>query len=549
MAMHISVKTMANRTKERFFLPMIFSILTLLIAVVCIWAVNHDYSQSQLFQAALCGLCFSVTVTLLAEAAQKAHLRNWAAGIGFVIGTGLYLLCRCFVPDEAAVFGLILPAVLLCCLMMSADARPEESLGRLLGCLILCAAVSLLVALILILLINAVTALFVKDLMWDVSNRLLSTAIAVDALAVAPFLLFAHLPDADTPPEKYNGLRKVLAYVILPACLILLAVLLGYIAVILIRWELPVGQINPYALLALGTFTALYLLLTGEENRLAAFFKRRGAWFLLPVIIAQAVAVYIRITAYGLTESRVFGLGFTFICLISVAAALMGRRCCRACLTVSAALAFILLASPLNAGTLARWNQESRLYGALEHAEMLNADGRIIPNESASDQDRKIIWSSAQYLYAQNRDAPVNTRTADLIRQLDAAADPEKETYYGFSAKALKLFGFDNPEQSTYHLTQTANGVSTPSEVDVEGFRHAKLVNISFDKDSNGFANVDGDTVSLDRILPLADFEAMRLSESDILLDSGRTLRINYLLKYGGIDEYMLSAWLLTPLR
>ncbi|MBQ7182751.1 MAG: DUF4153 domain-containing protein [Clostridia bacterium] len=539
----ISIRSMAARVKKRFSVPMVFSILTFVIAAAAVWATD-DRSVSPLFLAALCGVFYSVLGTLLAEKRHRARLRGWFAAAGMLAGIGLYCLCRGSVLKEEAAYGLVLAAVLLCCVLAADKDRPEGSLSEVLGCLLICAAVSLLIGLILILLVSAVTTLFVKDIDWDVTYDLQLTAAAAAGLIAAPFLMFSLLPDIDAPCGEYTGLRRILAFVILPAYLMLLGLLLGYIAVILVRREMPVGQMNPFALTALGTFAALYSLLTGEENRLAGFFRRWGAWLLLPVIAAQALAVYIRISAYGLTPSRILGLAFTFVCLIAAAAGLLRKKCGRLCLAVSAALVFVLTATPLNTATLARRDQESRLFGALERAEMLDSEGRIIANDSAPEQERKIIWSSAGYLFSHCDDAPEGTRTAELIGQIKAAADNENTTY---QKSAVILFGFSDPDQSGSYSFRYAYGISSATELEVEGFRYAKRYDVVFDQ--KGFADIGGDLIGIDDILALADLEMQTLSRSDILLDSGRTLRINYLqeFKTNSIVQYTLSAWLLTP--
>ena len=128
--------------------------------------------------------------------------------------------------------------------MIARGERPRESLCQALGCVFICGAVAMLIMLVFYLLISAVTALFAAGIHWEITNQLNTTAFAVSALLAAPFLLFSFLPDQDTPQEKFSGLRKVLSYVILPAYLLLLAVLLGYIATIIVKLELPVGRLN-----------------------------------------------------------------------------------------------------------------------------------------------------------------------------------------------------------------------------------------------------------------------------------------------------------------
>ena len=564
MAINLSLITMAAKTKSRFRAPMLFSILTFAAAVAAIWIVHEqpvDWSSFPrresdpiavtIFEAALSGLCFSVAGTLLAEALKRTRLRSGLAVVGFAVGAGLYCLCSGFSPSADICACLAASAVLLCCTMIARGERPRESLCQALGCVFICGAVAMLIMLVFYLLISAVTALFAAGIHWEITNQLNTTAFAVSALLAAPFLLFSFLPDQDTPQEKFSGLRKVLSYVLLPAYLLLLAVLLGYIATIIVKLELPVGRLNPYAMLALGTFAGLHLLLSGEENKLSRFFARYGAWILLPVIIAQAIAVYIRIDAYGLTQSRILGLAFTAACLIPILSAFL-RRYGRIFFIVSAVLLFVLVATPLNAQTLARWNQESRLFDALTDAHMLDETGRIVQNENASRRDQEIIWSSAQYIDSNRTNLPENSRSADFIGQLDATDENGRNVHFSFRAKAL--FGFDNPNRKWYSETKRAEGDSSTNEVDVGGFRHAKLLYLRINEESEWCADADGDTIHIDTLLSLADFESGTFTESDILLPSGRTLRINYLDRTEGNPaegedyiRYTLSAWLLTP--
>lgn len=564
MTVSISLKAMTGKTKSRFPASMLFCFLTFAAALAAIWIVHEqpvDWSSFPrresdpiavtIFEAALSGLCFSVAGTLLAEALHRDRLRSGLSAAGFAIGAGLYCLCSGFSPSADICTCLVVSAVLLCCAMIARRKSPRESLGQALGCYFICAAVSALVMLILYLLVSAVTALFAAGIRWEVTNQLHSTAFAVSALLVAPFLLFSFLPDENTPKEKYTGLRKMLAYVILPAYLLLLAVLLGYIVTIIVRWELPVGQMNPYAMLALGTFAGLHLLLTGEENKLSRFFVRYGVWALLPVIIVQAIAVYIRIDAYGLTMARILGLAFTAVCVITVISAFL-RRYGRLFFIASAVLLFVLVATPLNAQTMARWNQEDRLFTALANADMLDETGRILPNENAARREQEIIWSSAQYLERYRYILPEDSRSDDFIQQLDAAHENGRNVSFSYRAKAL--FGFDDPNRRWFSKTERAEGSSSTTEVEVGGFTHAKQLYLRIDKESEWCADADGDRIQVDTLLSLADFESGTLAESDILLPSGRTLRINYLDRTEGNPaegedyiRYTLSAWLLTP--
>ena len=544
-----------NQVWRRFGVPMGMSVLTLAAAVAFIWdgtgarSAKYDGLQSILY-AALCGLCFSFAGVLLSEAVKKERLRAACGVTGAVLGTGLYILCEGYATVTILMPGMLLTAGLLCCVILFRGEHPEKRLSQTLGFVFLYGAIILLVWLILYVLTDAVFSLFVSEADWALRNRVNETVMAAVWLLIAPYLLFSRFPDQETPKEKYTGLGKVLKWAVLPAYLALLAVLIGYIVMILARWEMPVGRINPYALLALGVFTALLLLLDREGNRMARFFSRWGAWLLLPVIIAQAVAVYIRISAYGFTEDRIYGVAFTLACLVPVVAALTRKRG-RAFFVTGAVFMFVLTCTPLSAHTLARWDQEARLYSALERAGMLDADGTIHANEQASKEDQTIIWSSASLLasYRYRENAPENSRTASLNRQADAAL----EAYSGNPSvmnKLIVLFGFDGSDPVWSYRTYKAEGASTGSELDVAGFSHAKHITVYFEEKNDWAGELDGRTLYLSDFMPLADFETGTLSREDVVLSDGTTLRICYLSKTeqrGDSPYYYLNAWLLTP--
>ena len=137
MAINLSMKAMAAKTKSRFRAPMLFSILSFAAALAAIWIVHEqpvDWSSFPrresdpvavtIFEATLSGLCFSVTGTLLAEALQRDRFRSGLAAAGFAIGAGLYCLCSGFSPSADICACLVASAVLLCCTMIASGDSP-----------------------------------------------------------------------------------------------------------------------------------------------------------------------------------------------------------------------------------------------------------------------------------------------------------------------------------------------------------------------------------------------------------------------------------------
>ncbi len=464
MAKGFSMQKIAAQAGRRFAVPGILAGVTALAMIRDIWSYDYMTEMPLLPMILFCGLCFSTAGALLAEALDKPRARPLFSAAGAAFGV-LMMLCFSGTKTAGTVCGLLaLSAALFSCACISRGERRAERLGHALGCVLTSAGISTLVFLLLTLLISAVRTLFLNSAAWRTFDRITGSGAVLSYLFIAPLLLFALLPEADASAEKQGWLRKLLAWAVLPAYLVLLAILAGYIALILLRWEMPVGQMNPYALTALCFYTALHLLLTGEENAIARFFRRWGAWPLLPVIAAQAVGVAIRVSAYGLTESRIYGLMLTAVCLYPVVAGMLRRRA-NGFLVISAALALVLAVPAVSPRTLTRLNHEARLYAALERADMLDANGSIRPGAPASGNDRSIIWSSARLLYVlydDHGDTPADSKTADLIRQLNAT-DPEGKS--SVTDKIRALVGFDQADSENRYRHFTARGAYSTDRI------------------------------------------------------------------------------------
>jgi len=375
--------------------------------------------------------------------------------------------------------------------------------------------------------------------------------------------------------------------VFLPVYIILLSVLLLYVLKILLTRSMPEGVMNGYAILALTVFVAFHLLLTGEEGRLARWFRSFGGWLLVPIVAAQGVGVFIRAAAYGLTANRILGIVWSLLCAAVVVCALL-RRYAHWFFPAVAVLALIFLCSPLSAENLARIHQERRLLAALERNGMLDAQGKMIANAQAQAEDRAIIYSAVDYL--EGVDAPSGTLSARLQTQLDALAQENDYPAYSASAKE-ELLGFKKPqrEQSLYSLYYRMHGSAEKYVLDIRGMTYAELLRLSVNAEEEEhdsaryiecdlpalfdfleevrFADtasqsmptialhIDGETVELSGVLENVRFveDEAELSLDVLTLPSGKQLRIvdmtAYEHRYQDERQYSLSlvAWLLTP--
>lgn len=543
-----SLSDRLNGIRRRFPVPAVLCVMTAGIFILACW-LPYDQNQEwqrKLLPSLFSALCWSAAGCLLAEGLGKERFRTLFALLP-AAGAGL---TAWLVYPAAAWLGLSLAAAVLCLWLYSRGEEPRpRRLLRAVFAVLTAFTLALLLCGILTILHLAVNELFLRDAEWRVRDNLLATGVIVSFHLAAPLILFSLLPELNEPlPEKDSWLRTVLAWVILPAYLLLLSLLLIYLAVILLRWELPVGQLNPFALLALGVYVFLQLTLTGDENFLSRWFIRFGAWPLIPVLIAQGIAVGIRVSAYGLTPSRIGGIAFSAVCLIAVVAGLLRRRGW-AVLPAAALVLVLLSVPPLSADRLARIDQENRLAAALNRAGMLDASGEVCPNPDAADADKRIIWSSMSALHKFGN-LPENSLGAVILRQADQR---EPGGYYAFGLR--EILGFEDPASYRAGSARicTVKGTATGSELDVRGFSHASYVSTPLSEEEGYSLPQESAPFTLSDLLKMADFDQELLIQGDFVFDSGVTIRLVSASRTDFPDDpthparYHVNFWALTP--
>ena len=116
--------------------------------------------------------------------------------------------------------------------------------------------------------------------------------------------------EADNSYPK--GLKIFTQFVLLPIVTIYLAILYAYLAKIIFTWHLPNGWVC-YLVLGFSVAGVLALLLVHPiqflpENK---WIKTYTRWFymaLLPLIALMSLSIFIRVSAYGITENRYYML-------------------------------------------------------------------------------------------------------------------------------------------------------------------------------------------------------------------------------------------------
>lgn len=432
---------------------------------------SDSYIQKENFFTALqltflMGLLFSVAAACLGKKYGVPRLWSWVAAAA---GLALGFLCR----ESSAFTGLAIACIFLFLRGVQDKEKPSLSLCRTAGWFCTSFGITLVLYLCLLLLCGAVFSLLILS---ENLNAMSITSVCCSLMCfcvVFPWLFLGGLPDGAS--EEKSGFHKLCYKILLPVYLALVGILILYILKILVTFRMPVGELNPYALLALTAFAALHLLLTGEESKMSRWFKTWGSLLMIPIVIAQCIGVYIRIDAYGFTTIRILGLAWTALC-VAVLILQLCRKQANWFFPAAALVALLLFCSPLRAENLALWNQEARFKGALQRNNMLNAKGEILPNPDAAAEDRLLLYSAMDYLV--NAPAREGSLTHQLQTQLGSfSSDGTHRIYVSYKDKE-KLLGFEKPSTvTTWNMhSYRFNGTAVPKKLDTRGYAYAEYI-------------------------------------------------------------------------
>ena len=183
--------------------------------------------------------------------------------------------------------------------------------------------------------------------------------------------------------------KALVDYVGFPVFMLLMCVMLAYCLKCAVTASLPNGQVNSFVLAASSLWMVFHLLASGLEGRVYRVFVRYGAALVLPLVALQAVALWIRISEYGLTPARYLS------CLFAVATAVFGIGSFvstafsrRAVFLVAAALALFAAHTPWNVVDFSVGSQFAKLEGFRV---------RVAAGEVLSESERFAVMDAWDY--------------------------------------------------------------------------------------------------------------------------------------------------------
>ena len=277
-------------------------------------------------------------------------------------------------------------------------------------------------------------------------------------------LFIAMLPEKTDEIVLPKIFKVLVLYVGLPVYTLLLGVLYAYLIKILVIMEMPQGKINLFASLASLFFIFFYLTVGSYDNAPVRFFRKYGGWFLFPIIASQAIAIYIRVNAYGLTSARWASILLNVTALVFIILTLIKEgKYTKHVITGLAVIVLISSLTPLNIIDVPVYEQTYRLEKVLKRNNMLT-DGTVKPYKDISKTDKEIISSCYDYLNYKDK-AP------EYIKESNSFYD-----IFGF--EKLNEYG-SLDEYSLIHLNKS----NSYNALDISGYSRYYIVDTSRERE------------------------------------------------------------------
>jgi len=156
----------------------------------------------------------------------------------------------------------------------------------------------------------AVDNLFNVDLGDKIYFRLWIIIVGI----VNTWLFLSGVPEQTETLESINiypkGIKVFSQYILLPLVTLYFIILYVYASKILILWNLPYGWVSylilGFSFLGIFSLLLLYPVQSQSDNKWIKNVSKFFYWSLFPLLVLFFIAIYTRISQYGITENRYF---------------------------------------------------------------------------------------------------------------------------------------------------------------------------------------------------------------------------------------------------
>lgn len=211
-----------------------------------------------------------------------------------------------------------------------------------------------------------------------------------------------HLADRSEAAEasEYPRILEILiSQIAIPLVAAYTLVLLAYFIKIGVTRTWPIGQLGPMVLAYSAAGLIIYVLASRLHDRASVRLYLLGfPKALILAVVMQLISVYIRLQAYGVTESRYYLALFGILSLVvGVVLSLWPARRNGIIALLAAAFAILSVIPPVDAFTVSRQSQVARLERMLQSAGVLES-GQLQPQPNVQREVRLEVTNILNYL-------------------------------------------------------------------------------------------------------------------------------------------------------
>lgn len=441
---------------KRFLLSNIFLAIIALILVICIIIDDFDDLYMHLVTASTLGGLTSFVLTLATEKynLQKGNIINVVVSISVAIIT--YAIFH-FFSENTYVFlgylGLLIVELCISFYLMYFIEDNKKLFAVLASSLLYCYVMVTTIVVGL-----SICLLAFQTLIYDFQDidKVYLIIVTVCEVFVANSLFLSYIPTIEEQLTITKAYENILHKATLTVYYVLVGILYLYLAKVLITFELPINRINWFASFALLFYCIFYLSCQNNEKGLALFHIKYGGYVMIPILLMQSYALFLRINAYGLTTPRYLSIMFNLIGLAFVVSSFF-KKGPKHVFLFMAVIAVILSVGPFNMIDVPFKSQTRRMEKILIKNEMLKGE-TIIANPSISDEDKKEIREIYYYLKYSD---------SDKENYLTAIAENDFETVFGF-----KNYVYNDGNKDYKYCSYT----NSNSVMDIEGYKSMEFV-------------------------------------------------------------------------
>ena len=447
------IKQMLSDIKSTFsrfaLVPLLLASVTVMVSLLMENALSDDTRQNveKLIFSAIAGVFFGIALEFLCERFTKLKAyRIYLQGVTLLFTALYYFLMTADIENN--IVATIRLIVICFALFAFYLCIPSFKNSRVFSNNALAHFKAFFVSALysLVLMLGVLAIYFAVDLLLVKLDSQIPGHIAnVMGTFFFPLYYLALLPDFNSSDERMlekckslslypRFLEILVSYIAMPLVTVFTVVLAIYMVKILVTFKWPVGQLGPMLLAysAVGLF--LYVLCGRLENRFSLFYRKYFPWALIPLVCLQLYSVFIRLNAYGITESRYYLVLFGIYSIVCAIVLILMKGSKPGMIAILAAVfAIISILPPIDAFTMSRASQRNRVETILVRNDMLSS-GQIKPSSNLPAEDKIELTNIMNYLFRMGHTSKIEWLPADYNQ------------YQDFQ----KVFGFNEIYENAY---------------------------------------------------------------------------------------------------